>query len=637
MSVDGRHGTPSRMFLAPLIAPLTALVVAVAPAAVAVAAPDATRPVARAATTHADRRSTAETPPQPGIPTRQAPRPVVAKLHISDNQVSPGTKVRISTRGSRAVRGVKRVVIAFGDGKRTVSRKLNRTVTHAYRKPAAYRVKVTVVDRRGARNSVVANVFVTRPSGPGLATGGLTPDDGTEVISSDMLIGGDATLPASVNLDQYAVPPGNQGGYQSCGGWAIGYSLMGWLRKKAVGTNQYFAPMYLYSQTHQGGDTGSNAQDNFNILRDQGIDTSAHYGETAAYNNWQTPPTQAQRANAANYRISGWERTTYDGVVGATDSELYVLKSRLAAGRPVVILTRWRSDASTNRNAVYYGTGTLGANHFMLALGYDSTGLWVENSWGTDKGYGGFYKIAWSALRNDLIETTSAFGLVTDQTGTDTQKPTVGTVGKTFAQGYTSSASGLPITLSWNGSDDKGIVRYYAMARVDGTWVNVNLPSETATSATFTFAPGKTYSFAVTAQDAAGNWSDWSTTPDFTPGDFAEGNQWQSWSTGWQYEDDASYQGGRAAYASASTAWTTFTFTGRSIALVTARWPGGGRARIYLDNVLMETIDLQSSSTQWRYVASTWNYQTSGTHVLEIDVEGTAGRPTVVVDSFLLM
>jgi hypothetical protein len=636
MSVTGRR-------TAVPIACLTGLVLVLGPTATAGVRSDRVEPVPRGAVQRAVppapvRVADGSLPPQPGIPTRSRPRAVVAKLRISDTRVAPGERIRVSTRGSRARSGVKRVVIAFGDGTRTASRRANRVVTHAYRKAGSYRVSVTVTDRRGRRHRVVAVVFVVRPTaGKPLATGGLAPAVGTEIVSNDMLLGGEAALPASVNLDRYAVTPGNQGGYQSCGGWAVGYGLMGWLWRRAGNPSQAFAPMYLYSQTHLNGDGGSYSHTNLDILRDQGIDTSAHYGERAAYNDWQTQPTAAQRANAARHRISGWERVAYDGIVGATDSEMQIVKARLAGGRPVVVLMRWRSDASTNRNSVYYGTGTPGANHFMLALGYDSTGLWVQNSWGTDKGYGGFYKIAWSAVRNDLIEATSAFGLVTDSTGTDATKPTVSAIGKHFGKGFTSSSSGLPVTLSWSGSDNRGIVRYYAMARVNGTWTNVSLPSESATSATFNFAPGNTYSFAVTAQDAAGNWSDWSVTPDFRPSDFPEGNQSQSWSTGWQYESHASYQGGRAAYASAVNAWTTFTFTGTSVALVTLRYPGGGRARIYLDGVLMETIDTQAGSTQFRQVASSWTYPSPGTHVLEIDVEGTAGRPTVVVDSFLLM
>lgn len=39
----------------------------------------------------------------------------------------------------------------------------------------------------------------------------------------------------------------------------------------------------------------------------------------------------------------------------------------------------------------------------MIALGYDSEGLLVENSWGTEWGNKGFGKLSWSVVAKDVI------------------------------------------------------------------------------------------------------------------------------------------------------------------------------------------------------------------------------------------
>ena len=141
--------------------------------------------------------------------------------------------------------------------------------------------------------------------------------------------------------------------------------------------------------------------------------------------------TRAQTANAANYRISGWDTifrhagSLGGDTVGTTPTEIEALKGRLAAGQPVAIAFRVRQDFNTYRSGWYAGTGALtNGLHEMLALGYDANGLFIQNSWGTDRGVGGYVYMTWDAVRRDLYEATFAHGLVAASSGGgDSVKP----------------------------------------------------------------------------------------------------------------------------------------------------------------------------------------------------------------------
>jgi hypothetical protein len=62
-----------------------------------------------------------------------------------------------------------------------------------------------------------------------------------------------------------------------------------------------------------------------------------------------------------------------------------------------------------------------------------------------------------------------------------------------------------------------------------------------------------------------------------------------------------------------------------------------GKARVYIDGVYRATIDLRTSTLQHRRVVYARTFSTSGTHTIELRVLGTAGRPMVSLDAFVVL
>jgi len=90
-------------------------------------------------------------------------------------------------------------------------------------------------------------------------------------------------------------------------------------------------------------------------------------------------------------------------------------------------------------------------------------------------------------------------------------------------------------------------------------------------------------------------------------------------------------------YATATNAKAWLSFSGRSIAWVATKSATSGRAWIYVDGSYVQTVDLYSTTTYGKRVAFSKSWPTSGTHSLQVVVEGTSGRPAVDVDAFVVL
>jgi hypothetical protein len=86
-----------------------------------------------------------------------------------------------------------------------------------------------------------------------------------------------------------------------------------------------------------------------------------------------------------------------------------------------------------------------------------------------------------------------------------------------------------------------------------------------------------------------------------------------------------------------ANATASFSFTGTQMTWVTARGPAYGRAQIWVDGVLKQTVDLYSSTQHWQYKITVAGL-TSGTHEVIIKVLGAkspaASDDGVVIDGF---
>lgn len=78
----------------------------------------------------------------------------------------------------------------------------------------------------------------------------------------------------------------------------------------------------------------------------------------------------------------------------------------------------------------------------------------------------------------------------------------------------------------------------------------------------------------------------------------------------------------------------TFRVQAWDVSWVTTRLPSSGKAQVWVDGVLVTTIDLRRSSSAWRQLVFSRHFATLAIHTIEIRIVGT-GR--VDLDGFLVM
>lgn len=271
-----------------------------------------------------------------------------------------------------------------------------------------------------AASSVVAGAVAdAAPSaraaghGLGLDVAQARSTKGTDTSSGDALpakLRGTTALPASASLQQYALAPGDQGQVGACVTWATGYTGYGILmREQGIG-GAPMAPMYIYSQIAQGDDEGTTAAVALPMEVSQGIDTRADY--TQGDYDFTTQPTAAERTNAARYRLSGSSDLTARGDLKTN------VETAIASGLPVTIGFQVRPNFETLSTSSYnYVPDTRQASlggHEVTIVGYTSSGVTLENSWGSSWGNNGFFTAPWSFVTgSEVVEVHSMGKLVT--------------------------------------------------------------------------------------------------------------------------------------------------------------------------------------------------------------------------------
>jgi C1A family cysteine protease len=218
-------------------------------------------------------------------------------------------------------------------------------------------------------------------------------------------------VPASASLEQYTVSPGDQGQVGSCVSWAIDFTAMSILENEQGISGHPQAPMYTYAQLAQGNDQGSTPSDTFDILTSQGVDTMSDYWQGNF--DYTTQPDANERANAANWKLSGYTPiSTGSGIKAGVEQAI-------ASGLPVAIsIPVYRSFETISQqqatNYSYYpsqGDQYMGG-HEITIIGYNSSGVRVQNSWGTNWGDSGFINLSWNYLANQVEEANAVGKLV---------------------------------------------------------------------------------------------------------------------------------------------------------------------------------------------------------------------------------
>jgi hypothetical protein len=170
-----------------------------------------------------------------------------------------------------------------------------------------------------------------------------------------------------------------------------------------------------------------------------------------------------------------------------------------------------------------------------------------------------------------------------------------------------------------------------------GGWVALSLAGPLVTATVRALAPGHSYQYRVRAVDRAGLWSGWAYGPVLRPALYQETTTALGWAGYWIRYAVAGASGGAVRGSSQAGAWARFTASARSVGWVAVRAPNRGRASVYVDGVLVGTVDLYATTVQPARLVFVRSWTSVGTHSVTVRVSGTTGRPRVEVDAFALL
>jgi hypothetical protein len=285
---------------------------------------------------------------------------------------------------------------------------------------AAIVATVSVLGGVSATAASAASVPVFHPafshggaifSGPTVAAHIISHSVRSRIHATTTTTGG--SLPTSFSLAQYTMPVGDQGSVnEACVSWAIDYAMFG-LYANEMGESTAFAPMYSYSQIHgdnSAGGGGASPDDAINEANTQGVDTQSDY--TQGNYNFTTAPTSAEIANAAHYKAVGYN-TMYNSNVGPGVAAVTPIETELASGNPIALIIGdfdalgMMTASNDTLAASQVSWNHLRGLHEVLAVGYDSTGVIIQNSWGTSWGNQGFGTLDWDFIENYSLNAST--------------------------------------------------------------------------------------------------------------------------------------------------------------------------------------------------------------------------------------
>jgi hypothetical protein len=200
------------------------------------------------------------------------------------------------------------------------------------------------------------------------------------------------------------------------------------------------------------------------------------------------------------------------------------------------------------------------------------------------------------------------------------------------------------ITVSASATDNVGVVG--VQFKLDGA----NRGAEVTTAPysiswdTTTTSNGS-HTLTAVARDAAGNTAT-STGVTVTVSNgggstvtrFEETSPAISYTGSWISNGDSRVSGGSYAEANLAGARATLTFTGTAVSWISARADTLGIARVYVDGILVGTVDTYSPTPEAQANLFTASGLARGTHTMTIEATGTqnpsSGNAWVVVDAF---
>ncbi len=218
---------------------------------------------------------------------------------------------------------------------------------------------------------------------------------------------------------------------------------------------------------------------------------------------------------------------------------------------------------------------------------------------------------------------------------TDGLPPVVAAPAAFLTTGHLGSTT-APVRIRWSATDPSGIASYRLQRQSNGGgWSTVTLSSATSTSIVQAVTIGAVYRYRVTATDRKGNSATWTYGRPFKALLSQQSYTSVTYGGTWRTVSASLASGGSLRYATATGAWSSYSFSGSGAAWVAYWGPNRGSARVYLDGVYVKTVSTYSSSYSARRIVFAGGWGSVGSHTLRLVVSGTSGHPRVDVDAFL--
>jgi hypothetical protein len=198
------------------------------------------------------------------------------------------------------------------------------------------------------------------------------------------------------------------------------------------------------------------------------------------------------------------------------------------------------------------------------------------------------------------------------------------------------------VTVSWLAVDadawQSGIGHYTLERSLSGgAWTSVTLPTLLTTSIATTVPSSGSFAYRVTVCDTVAN-CDVSQTAVLTARLTQQSSSLVKWSGAWSSYSVSALSAGTDKYSRAKNAYASFTFTGRAIGYVGMKGTGRGSVKVYIDGKYKTTVSLyKTGASQYRLLLWKQSFATSAKHTVKLVVVGTAGRPRVDLDAFVVL
>lgn len=199
----------------------------------------------------------------------------------------------------------------------------------------------------------------------------------------------------------------------------------------------------------------------------------------------------------------------------------------------------------------------------------------------------------------------------------------------------TSTSQRLLADLQWSGTDSgSGIASYDVDRSYDGGSFARIVNATTVPKLSFVMNQGHSYRFRVRARDKAGNVGAWVYTSTWRGSLLQNSSTSLAYAGSWGTSSNAAHSGGSVRSATAAGASVSYAFSGRAIAWVTTLRPDAGLVQVWVDGVLVSTVDTKAAAVTYRHIVFSKAWASYSSHTIKLVVLGTATRPAGVLDAF---